>query len=146
MSTPLERYMHYAGLDAFFADLPLMTALGNETSIIALGMAIEERLTKLHSVKRTPQIQTEIDELKGHVEQLLIAHKMAAKERIAAEAKTHVVNVTKVHYYGKGLRAQVSIKCGGKSYTRHLRLEKEGWRGKAVFSDAMMVYQLPIAA
>lgn len=146
MTTPLERFMHYAGLDAFFEALPLMVALGNEASIIALGMAIEERLTKLHTVKRTPAIQTEIDELKGHVNDLLIAHKNAAKARIAIESKTHVVNVTQVRYYGNGHRAQISIKCGGKSYTRHLRLERDGWRGKSVFSDAMMTYQLPSAA
>lgn len=137
------------GIPAFVSSLPLMLALHAEFMAYAVGSAVEDEAIKamksLAKQKQTPEVQAEIARLKGEVDALLSAYKRLQADRVKIEAKTHAMNITRVNRYKNGTRAQVSIRVGGKSYTRHLQRSGNEWTGRSVFSDTMMTYQLPDA-
>lgn len=134
-----------SGIPAFFNSLPLMLALHAEFMAFAVGSAIEEEALNLSKQKQTPEIRAELARIKGEVEVLLKVWKDAQADRMKIEAKTHYHNITRVNFYKRGTRAQVSIRVGGKSYTRHLQRDGDKWTGRSVFSDQMMTYTLPDA-
>lgn len=111
---------------------------------LALRQAkMEEEMRKAHAEKRAAGIAAAISQLKAIEAAIATAQAdYAVFKRGFSAAHTEVFRPAKTQFYNDRKNAQVIVRVGSKSYTRHLKLVNGAWRGNAIIGSGMMDYRL----